>query len=90
MNIATKCWGVHVLGMDDLFATKSKAEAIKGAEKLNADIKIVFDNAVKEYGLENMDNYPRLKAVVVEWPDDPESHAECLDENLDWGRVYAD
>lgn len=68
-------WGVHLIGPDDLLACASRADAVTEAERINTFIQEHYERE-----REHDDLLPKVKAEVVVWPYDAESHAEDLTE----------
>lgn len=60
-------WAVHVRGSDDIIPAATRADA----ERMRAACEVLDAGRTSEVT-------PRLAAVVIAWPDTPESHAEAL------------
>lgn len=65
-----KLWAVNVTGPDDLYAMASEAQALARANELN----LYFDKLDEKRHAYD----PIMRAVVIEWPHTPESHAAAL------------
>lgn len=67
-----RLWCVHIEGLDDFIA----AVSVDAAEQEAAAINLYIDNAP------NGESETAVRAVVVEWPFEPASHARSLES--DW------
>jgi len=74
-----KLWCIHIPGPDDIYAAKDEADAKRMAG--------VHNDAVRKYLDQMFTKRPRddndmpdesLMASVIEWPHDPQSHADDL------------
>lgn len=63
-----KLWCVNVIGPDDVYATRTRLEALEEANWQNIYLS----------GLERHEYDPVLHAVVIEWPHSASSHADDL------------
>lgn len=63
-------WCVNVMGPDDVYACRDRADAFRFALWLNLSYLGLYDDP--------RPHDPTVQAVVAEWPHSPGSHAEDL------------
>jgi hypothetical protein len=71
-RVSDRLWCVHMEGLDDFIAMSSREQAVAEASSINAYID----------RFENGRRAALVRAVVIEWPFSPTSHAQALAE--DW------
>jgi hypothetical protein len=66
-------WAIHVQGPDDVIAVADRDEAQQHADGINRRYAEHTRDPEFDPGV-----YPRIRAVVIEWPYDRAAHAEDL------------
>jgi hypothetical protein len=66
-------WAIHVQGPDTVTAAADRDEAEKHADGINRAYEALTRSDDFDPGV-----YPRIRAVVIEWPYDRAAHAEDL------------
>lgn len=82
MSYKNKLWCIHVPGPDDILAMPSKEVADNFAARHNAAMDeywAALERSKTEFQLQFYPPLESIKALVIEWPYDAESHARELD-----------